>query len=357
MAKNNKEKTAELKVDQSINKEDTQSVATGGKHKGGRPRYVRAVLLGLLLILIAALVSGSLGYYSGIKQRKAEEENQRLTLATTHYKYGMEAMAGGNYEVARLQFEYVIQIYPSFPDITDKYTEVLINLAKAQQTTNQPTPTPARDIQGAQALFQQAQTDITNQEWCLAVDTIKNLRDEDHTYETLIVDGMLWTSLRNCAINKITTEGDLEGGLYYLSLAGKFAPLDHDAVNYSAWARLYATGASYWEVDWSQVVYYFSQTYAAFPYLHDTSGWTAIDRYRIGLREYGRYLMEIQEYCSAQEQLQLSLNIQNDEETSTLLNEATVYCQGPTAEPQVITTEEPTSSITEEPTVEETPTP
>jgi len=339
-------------VDQKTTKEDTQAIKTGGKRKGGRPRYVRAVLMGLLLVLIAALISGSLGYYSGIKQRKAEEEKQRLTLATTHYKYGMEAMASGNYEVARIQFEYVIQIYPTFPDITEKYSEVLINLTKTQQTTAQATATPTRDIQGAQALFQQAQTDMANQEWCLAVDTLKSLRDEDVSYETLTVDGMIWASLRNCATYKITNEGDLEGGLYYLSLAQKFAPLDHDAVNYAAWARLYVTGASYWEVDWAQVVYYFSQTYAAFPYLHDTSGWTAIDRYRIGLREYGKYFMSIEEYCSAAEQLQLSLNIQYDEEVSNLLNEATVYCQGPTAEPQAITTitTEATSEATAEPT-------
>ncbi len=119
MAKKNKEKTAEAKVDQQLNKEDTQSVAKTAKPKGKRPHYVRAVLLGLLMVLVAALISGSLGYYSGIRQRKTEEENQRLTLATTHYKYGMEAMASGNYEVARIQFEYVIQIYPSFPDITE----------------------------------------------------------------------------------------------------------------------------------------------------------------------------------------------------------------------------------------------
>lgn len=347
MAKKNKEKTAEAKVDQQLNKEDTQSVAKTAKPKGKRPHYVRAVLLGLLMVLVAALISGSLGYYSGIRQRKAEEENQRLTLATTHYKYGMEAMTSGNYEVARIQFEYVIQIYPSFPDITEKYSEVIINLTKTQQATIMPTQTPTLDVQGAQALFQQAQTDMANQDWCKAVDTLNGLRDEDHTYQTLTVDGMVWTSLRNCAIKKISSDGDLEGGLYYLSLAEKFAPLDHDAVNYSTWARLYVTGASYWDVDWAQVVAYFSQTYAAFPYLHDTSGWTAIDRYRVGLREYGKYLMSIEEYCKAQENLQLSYNIQADEEVGNLLNEAASYCQGPTAQPLAPT---PTSEVTVEPT-------
>ncbi len=353
MAKRNKEKTAEIKVAQAAAKTDSKSAAAEKKIKSNRPHYVRAVLLGLLLVLVAALISGSLGYFSGIKQRKVEEENQRLTLAATHYQNGMEAMMSGNFEVARIQFEYVIQIYPDFPDITEKYSEVLINLAKTQQATALPTPTATLDIQGAQALFQQAQTDMANQAWCSAVDDIKNLRDEEYTYEILNVDGMLWTSLRNCAVKKITVDGDLEGGLYYLALAEKFAPLDHDAVNYSAMARLYVTGASYWEVDWTQVVSYFSQVYASYPYMHDASGWTGIDRYRIGLREYGKTLMNSGDYCDAQDQFQLSLSIQNDDEVANLLNEATLYCQGPTAEPATPTTEGAPYDVS----ASETPTP
>jgi len=341
MAKKNKEQTAEMKLDSPLPQEDTQAKAKQKKSKDGRPHYVRAILLGLLLVLVAVLISGSLGYFAGIKQRKAEEENQRLTLATTHYKYGMDALASGNYEVARVQLEYVIQIYPEFPDIMEKYSQVVIALTKTQQATVIPTQTPTPDVRGAQALFEQAQTNIANQEWCAAVETLKTLRDEDHTYQTLTVDGMVWLSLRNCAIQKITKEGDLEGGLYDLSLAEKFAPLDHDAVNYASWARLYVTGASYWEVDWAQVVNFFSQVYAAFPYLHDTSGWTATDRYRIGLREYGKSLMSSQEYCKAQEQFQLSLAIQNDEEAAKLLNEATTQCQGPITQPTATIEETP----------------
>lgn len=352
MTKNNKEKTTEMNVAQSPAHEDTKSIEVKRKRKSGKPRYVRAVLLGLLLVLVSALISGSMGYYSGINQRKAEEENQRLMTATTHYRYGMEALASGNYEVARIQFEYVIQIYPDFPDITEKYTQALINLTKTEQATAMPTATPTRDIQGAQALFQQAQSDMANQEWCLAVDTLKDLRDEDHTYETLTVDGMLWTSLRNCAIKKITAEGDPEGGLYYLSLVEKYTPLDHDAVNYSTWARMYVTGASYWEVDWSQVVHYFSQIYAAFPYMYDSTGWTAIDRYRIGLREYGKYLMNRGDYCTAEEQFRLSLNILYDADVYQLAEEALLYCQGPTAEPTTAVTVAPTVEPTIEPTVE-----
>ncbi|NMB61625.1 MAG: hypothetical protein GYA18_04710 [Chloroflexi bacterium] len=350
--KNNKEETTTIKTEAKSTQEDTQSITKRGNRKSGKPRYVRAILSGILLIIVAALISGSLGYYSGIQQRRVEEENQRLTVATTHYRYGMEALASGNYEVARIQFEYVIEIYPTFPDITDKYSQVLINLAKTEQATPLATATPTRDIQGAQALFQQAQQDMSNQDWCLAVDAIRDLRDEDYTYQTLTVDGMLWTSLRNCAIKKITADGDLEGGLYYLSLVQKYTPLDHEAVNYATWARMYVTGASYWEIDWSQVVNYFSQLYNAFPYMYDGSGWTSIDRYRIGLREYGKVLMDQQEYCDAQQQFQLSLNIFYDDAVYQLEEEARVNCEGPAEEPVAAT---PTATYMVIPTPEGTP--
>ena len=55
----------------------------------------------------------------------------------------------------------------------------------------------------------------------------------------------------------------------FLAIVEKYMPLDHDSVNYAQWARLYLTGASFWDIDWSQVVNYLASFRAAFPYLHD----------------------------------------------------------------------------------------
>jgi hypothetical protein len=63
--------------------------------------------------------------------------------------------------------------------------------------------------------------------------------------------------------------------MYDMSLAEQFGPLDKEADTYRTWARLYITGASFWEIDWEQVINYFSQVYAAVPMLRDGSGVTA----------------------------------------------------------------------------------
>ena len=347
-AKTAVEKTQKQKVD------DTSRIKVEGKAPK-QPKRWRVILFGLLVMFLFSAAGGGLGYYSGIQRRLAQDRSQALNTAATHYQYGLQALLSENYELAKIQFEYVIQIYPEFPDVTQRYTEAIIGMAKSQEQTNMPTAAPTRDIQGAEALFNQAVQDIYSQEWQGAVELLRALRDEDYTYRTLEVDGLYWLALRYAAVEKITRLGDLEGGLYYLALSERYAPLDHDAVNYALWARMYVTAVSFWELDWAQVVNYFGQLYNAFPYIKDGSNWTAIERYRVGLNEYGKQLMVQREYCKAEQQLRASLNIQYDGEIERLANEAMVYCLGPTATP--IPLETPTLEILPTETGAESPTP
>jgi len=318
------------------------------------PKRWRVVLLGIFILLVLASAGSGLGYYSGIQKRIAYEESQHLNVAATHYQNGMQAMLAGNYELAKVQFEYVIQLYPDFPGITEKYSEAVINSTKASWDSAAPTPAPARNVEGAEALFQQALTEIFSQQWAAALNTLQALRDEDYTYRTLEADGLYWIALRYAAVDKINKEGDLEGGLYYLALAEKFAPLDHDAVNYALWARMYITGASFWDVDWKQVIYYFEQVYNASPYMYDGSR-TAKERYRVGLLEYGKLLLYVtQENCQAEKYLRTCLNVQYDQEVEQLVNEAYLLCLGPTETPTPEITATPQETPTE--TIEPTPT-
>ena len=98
---------------------------------------------------------------------------------------------------------------------------------------------------------------------------------------------MLFVALRNRGIDKIAQLHDLEGGNYDLTLAERFGPLDSEARNWRDWADLYIRGASFWDVDWGQAIYYFSQLASAAPNLSDLSGWTASSRYMDALLGYG----------------------------------------------------------------------
>jgi len=329
---------------------DTQSIKK--KHKRGR-----IILLGILAVLLFTIGGGGFGYLNGINQRIAKENEEVLTQAALHYQYGLQQMAAGNFELAKTQLEYVLQIYPDFPDAKEKYTETLVQLASSNTQIGpdiEPTATP--DTRGAEALFNQAVQEVQNQQWALAFQILHSLRDEDYTYRTIDVDGMYFTTLRHRAIELIVNEGNLEEGLYFLAVVEKYAPLDHDAVNYAQWARMYITGASFWDIDWSQVVNYFGQLAAAFPYLHDGTGWTATDRYLKGSEYYGDQLANAGDHCNAIKQYQNVLNYGAREDIQDKYNFSHLKCYPPTPTPEPTPTIDDTATE-EPPPAEPTPTP
>ena len=298
-----------------------------------KPKLGRVILFGILAILLCSAAGAGLGYNQGIQDRINSQNEQILKEAAIQYQYGLQQFEQGNYELARVHFEYVLQNYPQFPGITEKYTETMVRLAQASIPTAQPQATPTLVNLTVEALFNQAQQEVQTQQWAAALNTLEALRNEDANYRTLEVDGLYYIALRHRAVEMITKEGNLEEGLYLLSIVSKYAPLDHDAVNYSNWARMYLTGASYWEVDWEQVVNYFSQLAAAFPYMHDGNGWTATDRFLVGSENYGDQLFNAGEPCEALQHYQNVLNYSAIESVQDKYNKAYLKCYPPTKTP------------------------
>ena len=109
---------------------------------------------------------------------------------------------------------------------------------------------------------------------------------------------MIYLALRQRGVEKIAA-GNLEGGIYDLTLAEKFGVLDTEADSWRTWARYYIAGASYWDVNWPQAIEYFGQVAQMTPNLHDSSGWTAAERYVDAIVEYGRFLEETGHACDA----------------------------------------------------------
>lgn len=327
---------------------DTQSIRV-------KPKRWKLIFFGLLLILLFAIGGSGIGYFSGVQQRISQENEEVITQAALHFQYGIQALDAGNYELARIQFEYVLQIYPDFPNIKEKYTEVMVKLASTSIPNEQVIePTQTVDTRGVEALFSQALQAIQTLQWPLAIQTLEALRTEDYTYRTVEVDGMYYTALRHRAVEFIVNEGNLEEGLYFLALVEKYAPLDHEAVNYAVWARLYITGASFWDIDWSQVVNYFGQLVAAFPYMHDGTGWTATDHFVKGSEYYGDFLASEGKHCEALQQYQNVLNYSAIELVQEKFNQSHLKCYPPTAIPQPTETESPDQTPTEESTEEPT---
>jgi tetratricopeptide (TPR) repeat protein len=270
---------------------------------------------------------------------------------TEQFALALIDINNGRYEAAKQRLDFIILNDPSFPGATQKLAEVLV-LMSIPTATPTPTLTPTPDLRGAEALFTQAKQLIAAQDWANALVALDQLRKDDPTYHTAEVDGMYYFALRNQGHYLITQQGNLEGGIYYLSLAERFAPLDNTANGLREGARLYILAASFWEVDWEQAVFYFSQLAGGWPSLWDGT-MTAAQRYYQALMRYGDQLFEQKRYCAAYDQYVAAQAYgELDEIAAKNANKAYQICYPPTETPV------PTDVVVgDTPVVDNTPTP
>ncbi|MRR31443.1 hypothetical protein EG834_14220 [bacterium] len=342
--------------------------------KPAKPRRGPWIWLGILILILGIAGGGFMGYSAAMRQRQAAEINQVPAAATTHFELGLADMAEGRLAMAQQRFEYVLEIDPTFPGAADKLAEVMIAQAQVLTPTPQPSPTvsPTPDLRGVEEVYNQAVDQVRNQQWAQAFDSLQALRNLDPHYKAVDVDGLYYIVLRYRGVEMILNEGNLESGIYNLTLAEKFAPIDVDAASYRTWARYYLNGASYWGIDWGRVVTIFSEIYPAFPNLRDGSNMTATERYRIAAIKYADQLMLQEEFCQAKEMYQNALNLSPDPMVQPTADEAGRKCDeanAPPPQPQPVITETPTptsevpptepppSGITPEPTQAQQPTP
>jgi hypothetical protein len=298
--------------------------------KPRRSTWLKWTLLGLVGLLLVAAISGYSGYQSGIDLRQQAEATQLVSGLSDQFQLAVQDIGNQNYDLARQRLEYIIRSQPGYPGAQEKLAEVLTQLNTTATPTPQPTPTltPTPDNRSQQDLFSQAQQSLQNSNWNDTVDTLLALRKADPAFQVVAVDDMLYVALRNRGVDKILKDGDLEGGIYDLSLAERFGPLDAEANSYRTWARIYILGASFWQIDWQQAVSYFSQVAPAMPGMRDGSGMTSAERYRQALIGYGDQLAGEEEWCKAVDQYNAALSIGTDPNVENNLNEASSKCGG-----------------------------
>jgi outer membrane protein assembly factor BamD (BamD/ComL family) len=298
--------------------------------------WPKVTILGVLALVLIAALSGFGGYRSGINLRTSAESTQVVGQLDEQFAQGKQDMADKQYDRARQRFEYIIQHNPNYPGAAQMLADVLVNMSTTATPTAAATPTvtPTPDTRAVDTLFSQAQQAMQQNNWSAAIDTLLALRKADPNNHPVDVDGMLYLAFRNRGKDKIIRT-DLEGGLYDLSLAERFGPLDSEALGLRNWVRLYITGASFWDIDWKQAIYYFAQVGPAMPSLMDGSGMTASERYRIALIGYGDELAKDHQWCDAQQQYELSLSIGPDPKghAGPALQEATNNCSGNSNQP------------------------
>src|SRR6185436_8347953 len=237
------------------------------------------------------------------KQNASDTLVQQLT---EQFQFVDQDIQAGRYKIAQQRLEYILSKDPAFPGAQEKLTEVLVQIS-LQEGIQSPTPTPSLvptpDFAGAEQAYSSAAQLIVAQDWPGALRALDQLRKLDPNYQQSQVDGMYYFALRNYGYALIAQQGNLEGGIYQLTLAERFGPLDRDANGIREGARYYIIGASFWELDRKQALTYFDQVYRGWSGLWDGT-YTATQRFQIASMRYGDELFADGLFCDALTQYQ-----------------------------------------------------
>lgn len=297
--------------------------------------YIVAGLIAVLIFIIAT----SAGTAIGINDRVSLSKKQADPKIQAQLEGARLDIEEGRFEIALERLNWILDEMADFlseeklAEVGDLYSQTLVLISNSvtptpvtTPTTSEPEITPTLDTRAAEELFNTAKDYLSNRKWNDVILTIAALREKNVTYRTVQVDGMLFLALRNRGVEKILAEGSLEPGIYDLTLSERFAPLDSQAEGIRTWTRLFLTGASYWGVDWSQVVYYFEQVYPNLPNLHDGTFMTARERFRVGAIEYAHQLAELGEYCEAHQLYLRALEIASDADIEQIAQQVGEAC-------------------------------
>lgn len=341
-------------IQNSNGSESTQPNQPVVKRKRGRIFLFSA--LGLIILLGLGIFGG---YQSGISIRKNAESSSLMEQLGEQFQYALVDIEFGRYQIAKQRLEFVIEKDPSFPGAQEKLTEVLVQInlqANYVAPTATPSLTSTPDFSGAEQAYSRAQQLIAAQDWPGALSALDQLRKLDPNYNTSQVDGMYYFALRNNGYDLITRQGNLEGGIYYITLAERFGPLDNNANGTREGARVYLVGASFWEINWEQAVFYFTQA-RNWGNLWDGT-MTASDRYWFASMRYGDELFTAGKICEENEAIVQYNNAQLvaalDKTAQDNFDQAILICFPPTAtpDPSLLFTPTPTVIV---PTVETIP--
>ncbi|MFO7584786.1 MAG: hypothetical protein R6W69_08655 [Anaerolineales bacterium] len=328
----------------------------------------RAGFLIGLLVLTAALVFGSFGGYQwGIGDRRAAAQSIVSQALGEQFEMAQQDFEARRLDIARQRLEYILQRDTAFPGAAELLSQVLVQMAITPSPTITPTPTmtPTPDLREQSAIYEQIKSQMAASDWDGAIASMDSLRKKDITYQAAEIDGMYFMALRNRGVAKILGQAPynppiLEGGIYDLTLAERFGPIDGQAAGLRNFARMYIQGASNWELDWGQAVNIFGDLYIHVPNLRDGSNITATERYRIALLRFGDDFNEkydrIKDRCLALNQWDKAAEIAPlDAQYAGKYNALWQECFPPTPTPEPFTpTPEvvPTEETTEEPAPE-----
>lgn len=338
---------------------DGQAPVPAKKTKKTGRRWVWASILAMLVLLIAGVIWG---YRAGIQKRLDKQNSAVMDRIAQQLALAYDDINAQNYENAKVRVEYIIELYPGFPGAEEMLSDIMLHLEAPTPvptvvTVETPIPvaTATPDTRGEEETFAQIRQQILDQDWEGAIQNIMSMKENHYEYKTVELDGFYFIALRNRGM-QLVYAGQLEQGIYNLTVADNLGALDGEADGVRNWASMYLTGASFWDSNWASAVEIFGDLATQLPYLSDSSGMTSTERYRIALYRLGDQFAANGDYCTAADYYQQSLAIGGNPDIQATATAYAEACAGPqeTLTPPL---ETPGTGVTPTPTTEVTTTP
>jgi tetratricopeptide (TPR) repeat protein len=281
------------------------------------------LLIVFSVIILAVLASAAGGYAVGNKQGAEQREITLSQVVEEQFNLAVIDLEAGRFEIARQRLDYIRDLDPTYPQLADLLAQALVAL-NAPTGTPVPLISPTPNLAPVRELFEQAEAALAEEDWRLAIELLLGLRAKDSSYRPIEVDGMIFTALRNRGMQSIAN-GLMEEGLFDLSLASMFGPLDLYATHSQSLAEQYILANSYYGIDWAISTDLFSSLCA------QGATYDACFKYGNSAKFYGDLLYSIEDPCAAQVQYENSLNAWENSELAPTATKAANACLTATA--------------------------
>jgi TolB protein len=261
------------------------------------------------------------GAYLGLQRGKEQRTERLMQEAESHYQTGLLRLDEGNYELAKAEFEYVLELDPDHAQARQGLAEAEAGLIPG------PTPTAAPEEPIAEELYREAAAHVEAERWREAASVLTSLRQLDAAYRPEEVEEMLFES-RYQAGMALLEEGDFELGIFFLDRAVALRPLDEEATRERRLANQYVEGLSYWGADWEESIAHFEDLYRTDPEYKDV--FRRLYRAHV---EYAEAWESQGEMCPAAEQYEEALRLLSTADMEESRDEAAEICANATPTP------------------------
>lgn len=327
------------------------------KKKGGS--LVGWIIAGIFLMIGLAIAGGFIGYNTAINARKAEFSRRSMMAAAEQYQLALVDIEQGKYANAKTRLDYVISIDQNYPGAAETYQQVILALyptaSPTPMMTATPAPTPTTDTRGEEEMFQHIQQSMYAQNWEAAIEQIEALRNRNISFRGFEVDSMYYIALLKYGVQQIQA-GNLENGVYKITLAEALGPIDANSNSMRDAARSYLAGAGFWEINWERALEYYSNAAQVYPNLRDNAtGLTANQRFGLASFHVAEAYVASQDYCGAIPYYEQGLPAAGTEDYQLTATAVYLVCYPPQEEeaPTSESPETPEEGTGEEPVEEE----